>query len=106
MSASRSMATATASLWWTKGRLVDGDQLLYVLATARKREGNLQGPVVGTVMSNLGLEHALKAQEIDFRRAKVGDRYVLEALRETGGIIGGETSGHMIVLDKTTTGTA
>jgi phosphoglucosamine mutase len=55
-------------------------------------------------MSNLGLEHALGAANIDFRRAAVGDRYVLEKLRETGGIIGGETSGHMIVLDKTTTG--
>ena len=64
----------------------------------------MEGPVVGTVMSNLGLEHALAAQDIDFRRASVGDRYVLEALREHGGIIGGETSGHMLVLDKTTTG--
>jgi phosphoglucosamine mutase len=86
------------------GNLVDGDQLLFVLATARKNGGVLKGPVVGTVMSNLGLEHALKANGIDFRRAAVGDRYVLEALRESGGIIGGETSGHMIVLDKTTTG--
>ncbi len=86
------------------GILIDGDQLLYILATARQRQGTLQGPVVGTVMSNLGLEHALKAQNIDFRRASVGDRYVLEALRENGGIIGGETSGHMLVLDKTTTG--
>lgn len=86
------------------GELVDGDQLLYILATARKSEGRLQGPVVGTVMSNLGLEHALGAADIEFRRASVGDRYVLEALKETGGIIGGETSGHMIVLDKTTTG--
>jgi len=86
------------------GNLVDGDQLLYILATARKRDGHLKGPVVGTVMSNLGLEHALGAAKIDFRRANVGDRYVLEMLRETGGIIGGETSGHMIVLDQTTTG--
>ena len=86
------------------GALVDGDQLLYVLATSRKREGRLKGPVVGTVMSNLGLEHALRAEDIEFRRASVGDRYVLEALRETGGIIGGETSGHMIILDQTTTG--
>ena len=86
------------------GTLVDGDQLLYVLATARKDSGNLKGPVVGTVMTNLGLEHALKAKGIDFRRAAVGDRYVLEMLRETGGVIGGETSGHMLVLDKTTTG--
>ncbi len=87
-----------------EGRLIDGDQLLYILATARHRAGRLKGPVVGTVMSNLGLEKALRAENIDFKRAKVGDRYVLEALRETGGIIGGETSGHMLVLDKTTTG--
>ncbi len=86
------------------GRLVDGDQLLFVLATARKDKGGLQGPVVGTVMSNLGLEHALKARDIEFRRAAVGDRYVLEALRDSGGVLGGETSGHMLVLDKTTTG--
>jgi phosphoglucosamine mutase len=87
-----------------KGEIVDGDQLLYVLATARKAEGALTGPVVGTVMSNLGLEHALRKQDISFRRAAVGDRYVLEALRESGGVIGGETSGHLICLDKTTTG--
>ncbi len=86
------------------GALIDGDQLLYVLATARQKKGELQGPVVGTVMSNLGLEHALKAQAIEFRRASVGDRYVLEALRDSGGVLGGETSGHMLVLDKTTTG--
>ncbi len=86
------------------GNIIDGDQLLYVLATARKQKGNLQGPVVGTVMSNLGLEHALKAQAIEFHRANVGDRYVLEMLRQHGGILGGETSGHMLVLDKTTTG--
>lgn len=87
-----------------EGNLVDGDQLLYILATSRQREGRLTGPVVGTVMSNLGLERALGEASIDFRRAAVGDRYVLEKLRETGGIIGGETSGHMIVLDQTTTG--
>lgn len=86
------------------GTLIDGDQLLYILATARHEQGTLKGPVVGTVMSNLGLEHALEAQEIEFLRASVGDRYVLETLRDTGGIIGGETSGHMLVLDKTTTG--
>ena len=86
------------------GKLIDGDQLLYVLAMDRKSNGGLSGPVVGTVMSNLGLEHALQAMDIDFRRAAVGDRYVLETLRSTGGIIGGETSGHMLVLDKTTTG--
>ncbi len=86
------------------GELIDGDQLLYVLATTRKAQGALPGPVVGTVMSNLGLEHALRALDIEFRRAAVGDRYVLEALRDSGGVLGGETSGHMLVLDKTTTG--
>jgi phosphoglucosamine mutase len=87
-----------------KGQITDGDQLLYILATSRKAEGKLRGPVVGTVMSNLGLEHALQRHGIEFRRASVGDRYVLETLRQTGGIIGGETSGHMICLDQTTTG--
>jgi len=86
------------------GALIDGDQLLYILATSRNEEGKLKGPVVGTVMSNLGLEHALNEQDIAFTRAKVGDRYVLESLRQTGGTLGGETSGHMIVLDRTTTG--
>lgn len=86
------------------GSIVDGDQLLFVLASARKASGALKGPVVGTVMSNLGLEHALEKQDISFRRAAVGDRYVLEELRESGGVIGGETSGHLICLDKTTTG--
>ncbi len=86
------------------GAIIDGDQLLYVLATARQASGELQGPIVGTVMSNLGLEHALKARGIEFRRAKVGDRYVLEELRSSGGVIGGETSGHVLVLDKATTG--
>jgi phosphoglucosamine mutase len=87
-----------------QGRLVDGDQILYVLATAWQQQGRLRGPVVGTVMSNLGLERALQERNIDFRRAAVGDRYVLETMKESGGIIGGETSGHMIVLDQTTTG--
>ena len=86
------------------GIALDGDQLLFILANARKKEGRLQGPVVGTVMSNLGLEHALREQGIEFIRANVGDRYVLETLRATGGILGGETSGHMICLDQTTTG--
>jgi phosphoglucosamine mutase len=86
------------------GRLVDGDQLLYVLAGARQAAGDLTGPVVGTVMSNLGLEIALADRGIDFRRAPVGDRYVLQLLREEGGILGGETSGHLLCLDKTTTG--
>jgi phosphoglucosamine mutase len=88
------------------GRVVDGDQLLYIMACARKREGRLAGPVVGTVMSNFGLEQALKVQGIDFQRAAVGDRYVLGLLRETGGVLGGETSGHILCLDQTTTGDA
>ncbi|HEY1898478.1 MAG TPA: phosphoglucosamine mutase [Steroidobacteraceae bacterium] len=88
------------------GRVVDGDQLLYIMACARKREGTLTGPVVGTVMSNFGLEQAMKAEGIPFQRAAVGDRYVLGLLRETGGVLGGETSGHILCLDQTTTGDA
>lgn len=88
------------------GRTVDGDQLLYILARARHAKGELKGPVVGTVMSNLGLEHALTKEGIRFLRAKVGDRYVLEMLREHGGVLGGESSGHLLCLDQTTTGDA
>jgi phosphoglucosamine mutase len=88
------------------GRVLDGDQLIYIIATSRKRAGTLKGPVVGTVMSNLGLEVALRKQGIEFKRAQVGDRYVLGMLRETGGEVGGETSGHILLLDKTTTGDA
>src|SRR6202011_2532902 len=76
------------------GRIVDGDQLLYVIARARKEAGTLGAPVVGTVMSNLGLEVSLRASGIDFLRAPVGDRYVLAMLRDTGGTLGGEPSGH------------
>ncbi len=86
------------------GRTVDGDQLLYVLARARHDAGSLAGPVVGTVMSNLGLELALAELGIEFRRAAVGDRYVLQMLRDCDGVLGGETSGHLLCLDKTTTG--
>ncbi len=86
------------------GRCVDGDQLLFILATALRQSGELRGPVVGTVMSNLGLEHALAERNIEFRRAQVGDRYVLAMLNDTGGSLGGETSGHIVCLDKTTTG--
>lgn len=86
------------------GELIDGDQLLYILAIARKASGQLKGPVVGTVMSNLGLEHALRDKDIEFQRAQVGDRSVLEMLKKTGGMLGGETSGHVIILDRTTTG--
>ena len=86
------------------GVTVDGDDIIYVLAQAKQASGDLQGPVVGTLMSNLGVELALKALDIDFERANVGDRYVMERLRETGGILGGESSGHILCLDRTTTG--
>lgn len=86
------------------GELVDGDQLLYVLARDAQARGELTGPVVGTVMSNLGLEQALGALHIPFMRASVGDRHVMSMLKEHGGQIGGETSGHIINLAKTSTG--
>ena len=86
------------------GELIDGDRLLYILARDRLEQGALRGPVVGTVMSNLGLETALGELGIEFRRARVGDRHVLEMLKASGGILGGETSGHVLCLDKATTG--
>ncbi|WP_028079164.1 phosphoglucosamine mutase [Solimonas soli] len=86
------------------GNEIDGDQILYIIARARLAAGELRGPVVGTQMSNLGLERGLEALKVEFRRAKVGDRYVMELLRETGGMLGGEGSGHTICLDRTTTG--
>jgi phosphoglucosamine mutase len=84
--------------------LVDGDQLLYVLACDRLESKTLVGPVVGTVMTNLGLELALRERGVKFLRAKVGDRHVLQLLKEHGGVLGGETSGHLLCLDRTTTG--
>jgi phosphoglucosamine mutase len=86
------------------GELVDGDELLFIIALSRKQQGTLHGSVVGTLMSNLGLEHALQSHDIAFARSNVGDRYVLEMLRQTGGMLGGESSGHIICLDRTTTG--
>jgi phosphoglucosamine mutase len=86
------------------GRIVDGDQLLYVLAKARLAAGTLRGPVVGTLMTNVGLEVALRELGVPFMRAAVGDRYVLQMLRSHGGALGGEASGHLLCLDKTTTG--
>ncbi len=86
------------------GNLIDGDQILYILAADRREQNALVGPVVGTLMSNLGLELALRGIGVDFQRARVGDRYVLEMMRATGGQLGGETSGHILCLDKTTTG--
>jgi phosphoglucosamine mutase len=87
-----------------RGNLVDGDQLVYILARERCESRSLRGPVVGTVMSNLGLELALRDLGVEFLRAKVGDRNVLAMLKNRGGILGGETSGHVICLDRTTTG--
>jgi phosphoglucosamine mutase len=86
------------------GQLVDGDQLIHVLAVAAHEAGTLQGPVVGTVMSNLGLQRSLEDRGIEFVRAPVGDRHVLSMLKERGGLLGGETSGHVIDLSRTTTG--
>lgn len=87
-----------------RGEIVDGDQLIHILAVYAKETGALRGPVVGTVMSNLGLERSLAARGIEFRRAAVGDRNVLAMLKECGGHLGGETSGHVIDLATTTTG--
>ncbi len=86
------------------GQLRDGDELLYVIARGRQSAGKLRGPVVGTVMSNLGVEQAIKAAGMQFERARVGDRYVMELLEESSGLIGGESSGHIICLDRSTTG--
>ncbi|WP_380179862.1 phosphoglucosamine mutase [Kalamiella sp. sgz302252] len=86
------------------GEKVDGDQILYIIAREGLRQGQLRGGVVGTLMSNMGLELALKQLGIPFARAKVGDRYVLEKLQEKGWRLGAENSGHVILLDKTTTG--
>jgi len=86
------------------GTLIDGDGLLYILTRDRLEQGTLRGPVVGTVMSNLGLEVALRDLGVDFKRASVGDRHVLAMLKANGGILGGESSGHLICLDRTTTG--
>lgn len=86
------------------GNKVDGDQILFIIAREALRAGKLQGGVVGTLMSNMSLEISLKELAIPFVRANVGDRYVLEQLKEKGWKLGGENSGHIIVLDKNTTG--
>ncbi len=87
-----------------RGEVVDGDELLYIIACARRRSGKCRGAVVGTLMSNLGLEHALREKEIVLLRADVGDRYVMERLQQDGLTLGGESSGHIICLDRTMTG--
>jgi len=86
------------------GALYDGDQLLYIIARHRKAQGSLKGGVVGTLMTNFAFELAMQQLEIPFLRAKVGDRYVMEQLLEHGWQLGGENSGHIICLDKHTTG--
>lgn len=87
-----------------EGNKVDGDQILYIIAREGLRQGRMNGGAVGTLMSNMGLELALKELGIPFERAKVGDRYVMEKMQERGWRIGAENSGHVILLDHTTTG--
>lgn len=89
-----------------RGEIVDGDEILYVLAKARHATGTLKGGVAGTLMTNLALEHAFGDMNIPFARASVGDRYVMELLRAQGWELGGENSGHIICLDRVTTGDA
>lgn len=86
------------------GRIVNGDQVIYIIAKDRQQKGLLHGGVVGTLMSNYGLEKAMSDLKIPFLRTRVGDRYVLETLKEKDWRIGGESSGHVVCLDKTTTG--
>jgi len=89
-----------------QGEIVDGDEMLYIIARQRAAAGELGGGVVGTVMSNFGLERALAELSIEFERASVGDRYVLESLRSRDWLLGGEASGHLLCLDLTSTGDA
>ena len=90
----------------SSGELIDGDQLLFILAKHAYQTQKLKGGVVGTTMSNFGLEHALGEFHIPFVRADVGDRYVLHKLKQKRWNLGGETSGHIVCLDKATTGDA
>ena len=89
-----------------QGRVVDGDDIVYLLACQWQQSGRLKGPVVGTVMTNFGIELALSRAGIAFLRAQVGDRYVLELLKSSGGNLGGEASGHVLCLDRASTGDA
>jgi phosphoglucosamine mutase len=86
------------------GMLADGDDMLYVLARSWHKRGMLKGPVVGTLMSNFGLQLALSELKLELIRANVGDRFVLQKLKEYDGVLGGETSGHLLCLDRATTG--
>ena len=88
------------------GELLDGDQLLYIIALGLYAKGKLKGGVAGTLMTNLALEHALQKHQIPFGRANVGDRYILELLKEKNWQLGGENSGHILTLDKHTSGDA
>ena len=87
-----------------KGEVVDGDEILGIIAAHKQKEDSLGDHVVGTLMSNLGLEKAIEGMGLNFHRADVGDRYVMEILRKTGGFLGGESSGHIIVRDRISTG--
>lgn len=87
-----------------EGRLYDGDQLLYIVAQHRQKLGTMKGGVVGTLMTNLAFEHAMQRMGIPFARAKVGDRYVMELMQQKGWQLGGENSGHIICLDRHSTG--
>jgi phosphoglucosamine mutase len=87
-----------------RGEVLDGDELLFIIARHRHATNRLVGGVVGTLMSNFGLERALRAMSIPFVRSKVGDRYVLEELKKNGWELGGEGSGHIVCLDLNTTG--
>ena len=87
-----------------KGRICDGDQILAALAIEMKENGRLKGPVIGTVMSNLGLERFLADAGINFQRAAVGDRYIAAQMRDTGSQLGGEPSGHILLPELTRTG--
>jgi phosphoglucosamine mutase len=86
------------------GRVFDGDQLLYAVVKHRQASGRLRGGVVGTLMTNFAFEKAMGRMGIEFVRAKVGDRYVLELLQQKGWELGGENSGHLLDLDRHTTG--
>lgn len=87
-----------------QGDVVDGDEIIYIIARSRQRMGQIEGTVVGTMMSNLGLEKALNSLGLGFERTAVGDRYVMQRLQQNGGVIGGESSGHILCLDRHTTG--
>ncbi|NDE33648.1 MAG: phosphoglucosamine mutase, partial [Gammaproteobacteria bacterium] len=87
-----------------EGTIVDGDEILFIIASARLAQGELKGPVIGTLMTNLGLEHALAPFGVELKRAAVGDRYVMEMMLAHDSTLGGESSGHIICRDRIPTG--